>query len=111
MWEKKSELEGSNDLSMVDWCVASFAALSTFSLPGIPLWPRTQTKTIGIEAGVHVSRRMCIRGIRGGEAEGWEIALSAKRESETIKTGWVDGEGEVARICCSTWNYRQAYIS
>ena len=60
-----SELEGSNDLSMVGLYVASFAALSTFSLPGIPLCPGSQTKTGDIEAAVHVSRRMCIRGIRG----------------------------------------------
>ena len=53
------------DLRIVDWRVASLAALSAISLPGIPLGPVAQTKVIGIAAVVHASRRMCVRGIRG----------------------------------------------
>ena len=55
IWEKRLELEGSNDLSMVGLRVACSAALSTFSLPAILLCPGAQMKTIGIEAAVHVS--------------------------------------------------------
>ena len=59
-------LKGSNDLNMVGLGAAFVAALSTFSFPGIPLCPGAQMKTIGIEAALHVSWRMCMRGTRGG---------------------------------------------
>ena len=65
MWEKRSELEGSNDLSMVSLKAVCLAALSTLSLPGIPLYPGAHMKTIDIEVAIHVSR-MC----RGWEAVG-----------------------------------------
>ena len=67
IWEKKSELERNNDLSMVGLRAAWLSALSTFSLPGISLCPGAQMKTIGIEAAAHVPKRMCIRGTRGWE--------------------------------------------
>ena len=59
MWEKRSELEGSKDLSMVGLRAAFLAALSTFSFLGISLCPRAQMKKIGIEAALYVSRKMC----------------------------------------------------
>jgi len=54
-------------------------------------------KTIGIEAVLHVSRRMCISGTRGWEAVGWEMALSIN------ETGRPDGEIEVDKILWRQW--------
>jgi len=62
------------------------------------LCPEAQMMTIGIDAAVHVLRRMCIRGTRGWEAISREIALRAVRESEINETGRVDREGEVDKI-------------
>ena len=45
---------------MVGCREACLAASSTFSLPGIPLCPGTQIKTIGIAADAHVSKRICM---------------------------------------------------
>jgi len=44
---------------------ACLAAESTFSLPGIPLWPGAQMKMTGIEVAVKVVRRQWIRVTSG----------------------------------------------
>ena len=47
---------------------ACLAAESTFSLPGIPLWPEAQMKVTGIEVAVKVVR---IEWIRVRMGRGW----------------------------------------
>ena len=84
---------GRIDSGIVACWDAFFAALSTFSFPWIPLWPGAQMKTIGMEAAVHDSRRMCMREMRGWKGPGWEIPLSEARESVIIRKECVVGVG------------------
>ena len=55
-------MEGSSSSCLV--------AESTFSLPGIPLWPGDQMKVTGIEVAVKVVRREWIRVNSGWEEDG-----------------------------------------
>jgi len=61
MKRKRSELEGRSGDRMEGRSSAYLAAESTFSLPGIPLWPGAQLKVTGIEVAVKVVRREWIR--------------------------------------------------
>ena len=51
-----------------------------------------------METDEHVSERICMCGMSGWEVEGWDSALSEASEPETIKKGWVDGDGEILRM-------------
>ena len=51
---------------------------------------------MGKDAATHVLWWMWMRGTRGCEGDGWEIALSDARESRTIMKVLVDGgDGKV----------------
>ena len=84
--------------------LACFAALSTSSFPGMPLWPGAQTKTTGMKTFEHISRRGWMREMRRWAGEGWEKAFSDAKESETSKKGEVDGKDEVERTCWWLWS-------
>ncbi len=72
MTRKRSLLDGRNlELTRGD-LAASFAALLTFSLPGIPIYSGTHMKTIVTEVVNSVRRRMY----------GSEMTVSEARESE-----------------------------
>jgi len=57
MKRKRSELEGRSEDRMEGKSSACLAPESTFSLPGITLWPGAQMKVTGIEIAVKVVRR------------------------------------------------------
>ncbi len=81
MTRKRSLLDGRNlELTRGD-LAASFASLSTFSLPGIPMCPGTHMKTMATEVVNSVRRRMWMRDMSGCEAYGLEMAVSEVREN------------------------------
>ena len=54
---------------------------------------------MGKDAAAHVLRWMWMRETRGCEGDGWEIALSDARESETIMKVLVGGGDDKVIIC------------
>ena len=67
MKRKRSKLEGRSEDRIEGRSSVCLAAKSTFSLPGIPLWPGGQMKVTGIEIAMKVVRREWI-----GITSGWE---------------------------------------
>ena len=65
MKKKRLKLEGRSEDRIKGKRSACLAAESTFSLPGIPLWPGAQMKMTGIEVAVKVVRRQWIRVTSG----------------------------------------------
>ena len=63
--KKRSELEERSEDRMEGRSSACLAAESTFSLPGISLWPGAQMKVTEIEVAVRVVRREWIRVTSG----------------------------------------------
>jgi len=61
MKRKRSELEGRSEDRMEGRSSACLVVESTFSLPGISLWPGAQMKVTGIEIALKVVRREWIR--------------------------------------------------
>jgi len=70
MKRKRSELEGWSEDRMDGRSSACLAAESTFSLPGISLWPGAQMKVTEIEIAMKVVRREWIRVTSGWEEDG-----------------------------------------
>ena len=100
MWEKRSELERSNHLNMIDSRAASLAILSTFSLSGIPFVPRSPDEGSSCtcyKEDVYTRRTWDWEAVRG------EVTLGAMKISEINKRGWVDGKGEVDKIRWRQW--------
>jgi len=84
---RKSGTGGKIDTEMEERESACLAALSTFSLPRMPLWPGTQRRVIGIGIVEKVVIRVRIDATRGCKKDGLEIMRKAARELKQIRMG------------------------
>ena len=82
---------------MIGCWVACFAALFTFSLPGMPAWPGAQTKAMDKDAAAHVLRWMWMR--ETGRCEG----VLADGEDDKVIMCW-----RQLQIACNSVVYTDA---